>query len=1339
MESKVRLFVRNNAKNVVDEERLNNAINDVVNAEYTFNNYLDMYEKGSNGIYAFYGKTDNFMEFDADGDSWNQIPLGDMENDYNDWVYFNAPKELTDRKHYLTVTTREIAQYAKAHGFSGVLIKNVVDNGGKGEASSESNIYVFFNGEEDLKSADPVTYDDNGNITPLSERFNDSNNDIRYSVKRTTEEKLTAENEKLKADINNLRKLVRLQGKETKGFIPTKSTVEAAAKSILKDAVSTYDRASLEKDLANVWTKLQKGASIESLNDDIRTIADNVVADIKDEVEVDKTYKQMLRNMRATKVRLTENQIAYAKQRYGENYRNAFMGKVILAKNGQSLDTLWEEWTERHPEVFEEGLSEEDMVDGLLEAYATIKEASEYVVELDTELATNAVMQTITEKLWNIASYQTVADKYADQIKQMKAEHRKEMDALKKARDDQRLADDMHYKKLLAQVRQQRDERINAIKEFTKMRKETEKQRAERKKTLTKIERISKSLRDKLATDSSKKNVPVNLKVPVLDLLNALDFSSQQLLGMRGGENAFKPTQKDLSIASAMAKLNEQVKASVSAQEDGGFIIDLPGDYADTVAQINTKVTEIQSKVGDSVFVLQQMDNETLNDIADMLEVMNTSVSQMNSLIASRNKHSVDGIAKEIIEESQKKGKRFNFANQGIARLANGADDFVNKEQITPYYFFKHLGSGGVKIFEELQDGFDKYAFHIQDIINYSKENWNGKQVKEWTKDIKKFDIKEMPTQEMIDEGITEGRDVHFEMTVPQIMSLYCLNKREQARKHIEGKGIKIAEFKNGAKMSGDKVVRLTQEQVGEITKVLTEEQLKVADAIQKHMNTVCKNWMNEITMKRFGIIGALEENYFPIKSDSNALSVEANDNNAQGIYRLLNMSFTKQLNINANNEIVVGDIFTVFTDHATDMAKYNTIALPTLDLIKVLNYNETSKTEGSQLQSLRLRNELDTAYGKRAVQYISKMLTDLNGAVRADHSNELVNTLNRNYKIAAVGANLQVALLQGTSAIRASYVLNPKYIARGYAHRPQVKRVQQECGISAWKQLGFYQINVNRGLEHDIRQDESVYDKITDASMKGAEFMDNLTWGYLYNACEEWARGETQFAVDSEEFRQAVNDKFREVVYSTQVVDSTLTRSDLMRNQNGLAKMATSFMAEPTLTYNMVYDAFNGFISDIRKGSTTGQALRSNGRQIAKAMMAFGVAAILESALRAGIAKLRKPEDEEEYWRKLLDYFLSELNPLSKIPYVKDILEIAQGYGSSNMSYGGIESAFQAFNKIKKIVQKGETPTYKEVYIVVNAASQISGVAGSGAMRDVVMLWNTLCRVMGWESLIIK
>lgn len=51
---------------------------------------------------------------------------------------------------------------------------------------SENTEYVLWDNHL-VKSADPVTYDDNDNVIPLSERFNEKDDDIRYSLKEDTD------------------------------------------------------------------------------------------------------------------------------------------------------------------------------------------------------------------------------------------------------------------------------------------------------------------------------------------------------------------------------------------------------------------------------------------------------------------------------------------------------------------------------------------------------------------------------------------------------------------------------------------------------------------------------------------------------------------------------------------------------------------------------------------------------------------------------------------------------------------------------------------------------------------------------------------------------------------------------------------------------------------------------------------------------------------------------------------------------------------------------------------------------------------------------------------------
>ena len=83
--------------------------------------------------------------------------------------------------------TRDIANFAREQGYPGVKITDIYDNGGRGSEAGRGDVYIFFNPEQDVKSADPITYDDSGNVIPLTERFDSGNRDIRWSLTGTTD------------------------------------------------------------------------------------------------------------------------------------------------------------------------------------------------------------------------------------------------------------------------------------------------------------------------------------------------------------------------------------------------------------------------------------------------------------------------------------------------------------------------------------------------------------------------------------------------------------------------------------------------------------------------------------------------------------------------------------------------------------------------------------------------------------------------------------------------------------------------------------------------------------------------------------------------------------------------------------------------------------------------------------------------------------------------------------------------------------------------------------------------------------------------------------------------
>lgn len=117
----------------------------------------------SGGIMKLYASTEGMHEIDCKGANWNNL----------------RPDELPERVR--PYKTREVVKWAEEKGWNGVVFKNVRDSGKYGTAGV-SNVYAFIKPFAQVKSADPVTYDNNGNVIPLSERFNNRESDIRFRV-----------------------------------------------------------------------------------------------------------------------------------------------------------------------------------------------------------------------------------------------------------------------------------------------------------------------------------------------------------------------------------------------------------------------------------------------------------------------------------------------------------------------------------------------------------------------------------------------------------------------------------------------------------------------------------------------------------------------------------------------------------------------------------------------------------------------------------------------------------------------------------------------------------------------------------------------------------------------------------------------------------------------------------------------------------------------------------------------------------------------------------------------------------------------------------------------------
>jgi hypothetical protein len=295
---------------------------------------------------------------------------------------------------------------------------------------------------------------------------------------------------------------------------------------------------------------------------------------------------------------------------------------------------------------------------------------------------------------------------------------------------------------------------------------------------------------------------------------------------------------------------------------------------------------------------------------------------------------------------------------------------------------------------------------------------------------------------------------------------------------------------------------------------------------------------------------------------------------------------------------------------------------------------------------------------------------------------------------------------------------MDNKYLLRALFHTPKVSKAKEHCGIALWKSLGYYDTDITRGLTEKIKHDDKVKDKIIELSLIGTEKADEITWGYLWNACELEIRDTRKdLKVGSKEFFEEVGKRLREVIYATQVVDSTMTRSQMMRSSDGWDKMLTAFASEPTLSYNMLMDAYMGYSLDAKKMGKT-EAIKKNGKRIARIVFAYTVTNALAALVESGFDALRDDDDEEKdgaYFMSLyLENFANDMSITAKIPYIKEIHSILKGFGSSRSDTQWMETFIQAGKAWAK-----DGLSVKSVKSSIKAFSYASGLPFYNAYRD--------------------
>ena len=821
-------------------------------------------------------------------------------------------------------------------------------------------------------------------------------------------------------------------------------------------------------------------------------------------------------------------------------------------------------------------------------------------------------------------------------------------------------------------------------------------------------------------------SVPKALQASIANFLLGIEQSQNAEFKGEDGrrrEKRFRENMMDLVQIVSELQSYQQADAEERIAHDFGGYLDLPKDFSVQMAQVVKSLETAMDKAGGRNAV-DEMDLPAMRRLNEMLLTISTSVQQANDLLTVKNYKHVSDAARQTISD---------IRNQGTVKempRVFGLDwqGFLQWENTQPVRAFERFGEGGRQIFKALQAGQGQLAFDAQRIIALSEEAYKAEEARAWNKEIKEF---------------TLGENRTVRMPVSSLMSLYCLLKRDQAVGHILGEGIRVADFAQGSRHVRGEGTVITLAQAQQMVETLTPRQRAVADRLQQIMSTTGAEWGNYVSMKRFGYEMFTESSYFPIEVDSDRLLAKTDNSRGNELYRLLNISAAKTLTRGAKNRIMLKNIFDVYASHMSDMAQYHAMALPVLDAIKWLNYSEViENADGTTQRGDSVRDAMRDTLGSGAGRYVQNLIRDISGRQFSGDWGEkagkaLLGRANRQ----AVAANLRVALLQPTSIVRAGMELGGTEIMLGAARnltrmRANMEEMQRYSGIAAWKDLGFFDMNISRSIESLIKHTETIGDRVMEKTGVLAEMGDKITWAAMWEGCKENVRRNGARYDTRDAFLRAVAEKFEDVIYKTQVVDSILTRSQLMRSTAFASKWLTSFMSEPTTTYNMLLAAYDRFAAEVRgkAGAQRVQAIQrawqKHGRTLGRTFAVYGLSAVLSALVESVADAARDNDDYETYIEKWLQAFWGNLgdnlNPLTLLPLVSNLWELASGHEPESPLFSGIYTLTESVDKAIRYAQgESKAEWYGVAYPLLQGASQVSGLPFATATREVVTLWN--------------
>lgn len=1113
------------------------------------------------------------------------------------------------------------------------------------------------------------------------------------------------------------------QTRRTRRVTTDKKAVTAAAKQLIQNYGADIAVKDIQGDLQSLYDYIASGydgkdeltytEARRRAEDIAQTLVSNAVAVDSDMYDA---YSDLRDYLRTTK-------IIYGKEYHGDiadygDFRKRQFGRLNLGSEGHTnIDQVYQELSSRWPEFFseQEQTHPTDQLLHIVEVLDGISEINEYnPFSRHMDQAVTGAANEIMETFFDLPqTRKTFADRQALKLENAKAKGREQAQKVREQYTT-RLAElreqnRQRVQNAIAKEREARERQMGALKDRYAAKDAAGRERRAARELRAKITRHASALSQKLLRPSDQHHIPEAMRGSVAAMLESINQESQYTLdenGKRVKDGSGTPTKR----TEAFRALKEQYAKIVA--EGGDMVIDpsLLGSDADGIkGGFDAVIAMKDTKLAD-------MSVAQLQTVWQVVKAVEHSVNTAGKVLSkAKYARTADWAQAISIGTSSRRSKNSLTRNHALIDLE------------TPYTFFSHYGEAGKAVYRMLRDAQDQQQLMVDHVAEEVRKIVDPKTVKKLEATTQTF---------------TTERGEKLTLSTAQVMELYELVKRKQAHDHLLKGGVVQPEIKTSQIRRGTDSIRLTEGDLVNITGTLTPEQVKIADGLQGLTRGVLADYGNKASMEAYGYKKFTESDYWPIKSAKEGLhsNIEKGGNNTRSIK---NIGMAKTTMPHASNALDLAGIFTTFANHASDMTDYASWLCTMEDINRLFNYqfrDEEGNPTGKSIKGL-----LDRVGGPGSQEYWNRLMEDIQNGINAPGDSPMWDIAGKTiggFKGAAVGANIRVVIQQPTAFFRAAAVLDPQDMARGLARGVTRgsgwKKALQYSPIAMRKDAGGFDISSPYKMTETLFDNRTNVRKLNDVLSAPAGAADAVTWGKLWNACE-WAtaREHQGLTKGSEAFYRQTAKLFAEVIDQTQVVDGVLQRSNIMRSSNAVVKQATSFMGEPIMSLNLLMRAYDQVRYE-QNSQKRGKAIKTMGRAATALVVTNVVNALAQSLIDA----MRDDDEDKKYWERFRaaftgvtgdeetfqDYLTNILlsgnvgsnnNPLGQIPFVKDVVSMAQGYSVSRTDMEVISDIVDASKLFISSANGGKKTTVYAIKSLAASVAKLFGIPASNLMRD--------------------